>query len=226
MHPEHPDAGPASLDITKNIKIGCGFNIAPMWHPLRMAEDYTTADWLTEAGSFGVGRGYHTREVEVFGALAMTRTPTASSSRSRSNSSSNRSTSVRSRTRASYTIPPPQVPYRGYELAEINAGAAPEDAARRVLAACISASARALDFMARHNIKESSAAAPRAARTRRWCTRFARRAPAPDGRPSWVAISASGSFYIADSVEQGIKEATPFFEENIKMFAPSASCRA
>ena len=28
------------------------------------------------------------------------------------------------------------------------------------------------------------------------------------------------SFYIADSVEQGIKEATPFFEENIKMFAP------
>ena len=28
------------------------------------------------------------------------------------------------------------------------------------------------------------------------------------------------SFHIADSVEQGIKEATPFFEENIKMFAP------
>src|SRR5439155_1251072 len=26
--------------ITRNIKIGCGFNIAPMWHPLRMAEDY------------------------------------------------------------------------------------------------------------------------------------------------------------------------------------------
>ncbi len=28
------------------------------------------------------------------------------------------------------------------------------------------------------------------------------------------------SFHIADSVEQGIKETTPFFEENIKMFAP------
>jgi alkanesulfonate monooxygenase SsuD/methylene tetrahydromethanopterin reductase-like flavin-dependent oxidoreductase (luciferase family) len=28
------------------------------------------------------------------------------------------------------------------------------------------------------------------------------------------------SVYIADSVEQGIKEATPFFEENLKMFAP------
>ena len=55
--------------ITKNIKIGCGFNIAPMWHPLRMAEDYATADWLTGGRViFGVGRGYHTREVEVFGA--------------------------------------------------------------------------------------------------------------------------------------------------------------
>jgi alkanesulfonate monooxygenase SsuD/methylene tetrahydromethanopterin reductase-like flavin-dependent oxidoreductase (luciferase family) len=28
------------------------------------------------------------------------------------------------------------------------------------------------------------------------------------------------SFHIADSVDQGIKEATPFFEENMKMFAP------
>ena len=24
---------------TKQIKIGCAFNIAPMWHPLRLAED-------------------------------------------------------------------------------------------------------------------------------------------------------------------------------------------
>ncbi|HET6306037.1 MAG TPA: LLM class flavin-dependent oxidoreductase, partial [Rhodopila sp.] len=26
--------------VTKNLKLGCGFNIAPMWHPLRLAEDY------------------------------------------------------------------------------------------------------------------------------------------------------------------------------------------
>ncbi len=24
--------------LTKNIKLGCGFNITPMWHPLRLAE--------------------------------------------------------------------------------------------------------------------------------------------------------------------------------------------
>ena len=40
-----------------------------MWHPLRLAEDYATADILTGGRVvFGVGRGYHTREVEVFGA--------------------------------------------------------------------------------------------------------------------------------------------------------------
>jgi alkanesulfonate monooxygenase SsuD/methylene tetrahydromethanopterin reductase-like flavin-dependent oxidoreductase (luciferase family) len=55
--------------LTKNIRIGCGFNIAPMWHPIRVAEDYATVDWLTGGRViFGVGRGYHTREVESFGA--------------------------------------------------------------------------------------------------------------------------------------------------------------
>ncbi len=35
--------------VTKQLKIGCGFNIAPMWHPLRLAEDFATADILTGA---------------------------------------------------------------------------------------------------------------------------------------------------------------------------------
>src|SRR5256714_10346050 len=52
--------------VTKNINIGCGFNIVPMWHPLRLAEDYAMADILTGGRViFGVGRGYHTREVET-----------------------------------------------------------------------------------------------------------------------------------------------------------------
>ena len=50
--------------VTKNLKIGCAFNVAPMWHPLRLAEDFATADILTGGRTiFGVGRGYHTREV-------------------------------------------------------------------------------------------------------------------------------------------------------------------
>ena len=40
-----------------------------MWHPLRLAEDYAIADILTGGRViFGVGRGYHTRDVETFGA--------------------------------------------------------------------------------------------------------------------------------------------------------------
>ena len=55
--------------VTKNLKIGWAFNIAPMWHPLRQAEDFATADILTGGRTIlGVGRGYHTREVETFGA--------------------------------------------------------------------------------------------------------------------------------------------------------------
>jgi alkanesulfonate monooxygenase SsuD/methylene tetrahydromethanopterin reductase-like flavin-dependent oxidoreductase (luciferase family) len=55
--------------VTKTLKIGRAFNIAPMWHPLRLAEDFATADILTGGRTiFGVGRGYHTREVETFGA--------------------------------------------------------------------------------------------------------------------------------------------------------------
>ena len=55
--------------VTEKIKFGCGFNISPMWHPLRLAEDYATADILTNGRViFGVGRGYHSREVDTFGA--------------------------------------------------------------------------------------------------------------------------------------------------------------
>ena len=58
--------------ISRNIKIGCGFNIVPMWHPLRLAEDYAMADVLTGGRViFGVGCGYRTREVERFGATLL-----------------------------------------------------------------------------------------------------------------------------------------------------------
>lgn len=54
---------------TKRLKFGCGFNVLPMWHPLRLAEDYAMADIMTNGRVImGVGRGYHTREVETFGA--------------------------------------------------------------------------------------------------------------------------------------------------------------
>jgi alkanesulfonate monooxygenase SsuD/methylene tetrahydromethanopterin reductase-like flavin-dependent oxidoreductase (luciferase family) len=47
---------------TERLKFGCGFNVLPMWHPLRLAEDYAMADIVTGGRVImGVGRGYHTR---------------------------------------------------------------------------------------------------------------------------------------------------------------------
>ncbi|MDG2112471.1 MAG: LLM class flavin-dependent oxidoreductase, partial [Actinomycetota bacterium] len=47
---------------TERLRFGCGFNVLPMWHPLRLAEDYAMADILTKGRvRMGVGRGYHTR---------------------------------------------------------------------------------------------------------------------------------------------------------------------
>ena len=55
--------------VTPRLRFGTGFNIVPMWHPLRLAEDYAMADVLTGGRViFGVGRGYHSREIETFGA--------------------------------------------------------------------------------------------------------------------------------------------------------------
>src|SRR5262249_1289499 len=54
--------------LTRHLRIGCGFNITPMCHPLRLAEDFATADILTGGGPlFGVRRGYPPPQVEAFG---------------------------------------------------------------------------------------------------------------------------------------------------------------
>src|SRR5712691_9264896 len=180
--------------ITKNIKIGCGFNIAPMWHPLRMAEDYATVDRLTGGRViFGVGRGYHTREVETFGA------PLRDQDANRElfeeqvdiifKSFNERAFSHQGKY---YTLPP-QVPYRGYELQDITLVPRPKTLPVECWQPVVSASPRALDFMAKHGINGIiGGGAAQAEPPRRSCTPSVRRAPVPDGRPSWAATSASG----------------------------------
>src|SRR3989442_9084655 len=46
--------------VTKRLRLGCGFNITPMWHPLRLAEDFAVADILT-GGREDVGDRKSTR---------------------------------------------------------------------------------------------------------------------------------------------------------------------
>jgi alkanesulfonate monooxygenase SsuD/methylene tetrahydromethanopterin reductase-like flavin-dependent oxidoreductase (luciferase family) len=107
--------------VTKKIKIGCGFNIAPMWHPLRLAEDFATADILTKGRTvFGVGRGYHAREVETFGAPMMDGDANRELFEEQveiiMKAFNNESFSHKGQ---HYTLPP-AVPYRGYDLKELS----------------------------------------------------------------------------------------------------------
>lgn len=106
---------------TQRLKFGCGFNITPMWHPLRLAEDFAMADILSGGRIvFGVGRGYHSREVETFGS------PMFDGDANRELFEEQVEVMVKAFSQESfshqgkhYTIPAP-VPYRGYTLEKLS----------------------------------------------------------------------------------------------------------
>ena len=209
--------------LTKKLKIGCGFNIAPMWNPLRMAEDYATADILTDGRVvFGVGRGYHTREVETFDAPIIDQDANrelfeeqvevmfkAFNERSFSHHGKH------------YNIPP-DVPYRGYDLKEITLVPRPKYLPVECYQPVVGGSQRAMDFMVKHGIKGmigGGAAAGGATMdvVRRW-----RETLAKAGKETELGgdLIIGFSIHLADTEEKAMNEARSFFEENMKMFAP------
>jgi alkanesulfonate monooxygenase SsuD/methylene tetrahydromethanopterin reductase-like flavin-dependent oxidoreductase (luciferase family) len=211
--------------LTKRIKFGCGFNITPMWHPLRLAEDFAVADHLTGGRIiFGVGRGYHSRECETLGVPSTAINDEANRELFEDQveiilkAFHNRSFSHHS---IFYDIPP-SVPYRGYTLEEITLVPRPKHLPVECWQPIVSASQRALDFMVKHNIKGiigGGAAAGGA--TDRVMTAW-RDALARVGRETELGTDLAIGYtcHIAETEQKAIKEATPFFEENMKMFAP------
>src|SRR3954451_23717325 len=106
--------------LTERIKFGCGFNIAPMWHPLRLAEDFATADYLTGGRVvFGIGRGYHTREVETFGAPMLDPDANRDYFEEQIEVIFKAFNERAFAHHGKYFSIPPKVPYRGYELTDI-----------------------------------------------------------------------------------------------------------
>jgi alkanesulfonate monooxygenase SsuD/methylene tetrahydromethanopterin reductase-like flavin-dependent oxidoreductase (luciferase family) len=210
---------------TERIKFGCGFNITPMWHPLRLAEDFAMADHLTNGRViFGVGRGYHSRECETLGAPSTAIDDAGNRDLFEEQveiilkAFHNRAFSHHS---TRYDIPP-HVPYRGYMLEEISLVPRPKHLPVECWQPIVSASQRALDFMAKHRIKGiigGGAAAGGAAD--RVMTAW-RDALARVGRETALGtdLAIGYTFHIAETETKAIKEAQPFFEENMKMFAP------
>ncbi len=209
--------------LTKNLKFGCGFNIAPMWHPLRLAEDYATADLLTNGRViFGVGRGYHSREVDTFGSPSTITDSDANRELFEEQvevimkAFNNESFSHHGK----YYDIPAEVPYRGYDLKELTLVPRPKNLPVECWQPIVSASQNAMDFMVKHGIKGivGGGAATGGAGSEvltRWQQTLAKA-----GRETELGgdLIIGISMHIADTEEKAIAEIRSVFEENMKMF--------
>lgn len=211
---------------TKRIKIGCAFNIAPMWHPLRLAEDFAMADILTKGRViFGVGRGYHTREVETFGV------PMIDGDANRELFEEQMQVIFKAFNEDSfshkgkhYTIPP-AVPYRGYELERITMVPRPVNRPVDVWQPIVSGSARSLEFMSQHGIKGLISGTAEQF-TFQWIQDY-QEAANRYGRQLTLGenIALGYRIYLDKTAEKAIEEATPYFEEHAKFAAPLGMLR-
>src|SRR6202049_84403 len=215
--------------VTKNLKIGCGFNIVPMWHPLRLAEDYAMADILSGGRViFGVARGYHTREVESFGS------PLIDQDANREMFEEGVEIIFKafegkpfSHKGKFYTIPP-EVPYRGYTLKEITLVPAPERLPVECWQPIQSGSDRAFDFMAQHGIHGviGGGSAEGGAVERHMLGFQAAYARRGIKLELGERLALGFQFHIAKNREAGMREAAKHYEENMKMFGELRLVRA
>ena len=215
--------------LTKNIRLGCGFNIAPMWHPLRLAEDYATADILTQGRVvFGVGRGYHTREVETFGV------PLLDQPANRDLFEEQVDIVFKSFEKDSfshkgenYTIPP-EVPYRGYTLEEITVVPRPVNRPVECWQPIQSATPRGLDFMAKHGMSGIIGGGSSEGGAMDKAVQGFRDAYARAGSELQLGerLSIGFHYHIAETQEKAMAEVGAMYEENLKMFGPLRLVRA
>jgi alkanesulfonate monooxygenase SsuD/methylene tetrahydromethanopterin reductase-like flavin-dependent oxidoreductase (luciferase family) len=209
--------------LTKNLRFGCGFNVNPMWHPLRLAEDYATADLLTGGRvRFGIGRGYHSREVETFGSPILDQDANRELFEEQTEilfkAFNQRSFSHHGK---HYDIPP-DVPYRGYQLEEITLVPRPRQLPVECWQPIVSGSQRALDFMASHGIKGfigGGAASGGASDdvVKRWQETLAKH-----GKETQLGedLIIGYSVHLADTEQKAMDQVRPWLEERIKMFGP------
>ncbi|SRR5712691_1555189 len=211
---------------TQRVKIGCAFNIVPTWHPLRLAEDFATADILTRGRVvFGVGRGYHSREVETFG------NPMLDAEANRELFEEQVEVILKAFNEESfshrgkhYTIPA-DVPYRGYQLKEITLVPRPVHRPVEIWQPIVSGSARSLDFMARHGIKGVISATAEGV-VQRWFRDY-QEAARRHGRDLQLGEDLILGFRmcIDETVDRAMERARPYFEEHAKCMAPLGMLR-
>ena len=206
---------------TERLKYGCGFNITPMWHPLRLAEDYAMADILTGGRViFGVGRGYHTREVETFAA------PMRDGDANRELFEEQVAVLVKAFSQESFSHQgkhyqiPASVPYRGYQLEQLSLVPRPLRQPVEIWQPLVSGNPKGIDFMGRMGIKALIANTPEPALEERMA--LYQQAAAAHGRELALGedVALGYRFFIADTQQQAIDQARIYFEEAMKFAAP------
>jgi alkanesulfonate monooxygenase SsuD/methylene tetrahydromethanopterin reductase-like flavin-dependent oxidoreductase (luciferase family) len=211
---------------TTRLRFGCAFNVLPMWHPLRLAEDFAMVDILTQGRViFGMGRGYHTREVETFGA------PMLEPEANRELFEEQFAILMQACHQESfshhgkhYTLPP-DVPYRGYQLRELTLVPRPLHRPMEVWQPIVSGTPRAFDFMARHGIK-GAILGTAAEQVDHWIHHY-QEANARHGRSLQLGENlALGLWcYLDDTHAQAKRALQPMFEEHVKFAAPLGMLR-
>ena len=204
---------------TKKLKLGCAFNIVPMWHPMRLAEDYAMADILTNGRViFGVGRGYHSREVESFGS------PMIDNDANRELFEEQMAVIFKAFNQDSfshrgkhYTIPP-DVLYRGYDLKEVTMVPRPIHLPVETWQPIVSG--RTIDFIARNGIKGMVALTGETLRDQAF-DQF-REASARHGRDLAPGedLALGVGFYLSETQEEAVRRIRPYHDERYKWFAP------
>src|SRR6266542_2992652 len=192
-----------------------------MWHPLRLAEDFAMADILTNGRViFGVGRGYHTREVESLGGPMVDMEANREIFEEQVEILFKAFNEESFSHQGKYYTLPPNVPYRGYELKELTLVPRPVRLPVECWQPIVSAGARGLDFMIKHRIKGviGGGAATMAEKSIYAYQEAARRAGLDYAVGEGLSL---GIFYhLADSRERAVREITPWYEEHVKMFGP------
>jgi alkanesulfonate monooxygenase SsuD/methylene tetrahydromethanopterin reductase-like flavin-dependent oxidoreductase (luciferase family) len=207
--------------LTKHLKIGCGFNITPMWHPLRLAEDFACADIMTKGRTiFGVGRGYHTREVETFGAPMLDQNANRELFEEQVEIIFKAFNEESFSHKGKYYTLPPEVPYRGYTLKELTLVPRPIHRPVECWQPIVSANPRGLDFMVKHGIK--GAVGGGAATMQAGPITGYQEAAARVGKHLKLGenLQLGLHIHLAKTREQAVREITPIYEEHVKMFAP------
>ena len=217
-------------NITKHLKIACGFNVTTMWHPLRLAEDYAMAELLSRGRViFGIARGYHTREVEVFGSPLRDQDANRELFEEQVDIIFKAFTEERlSHQGKYYTIPPADVPYRGYILKDITLVPQPQRLPVECWQPIQSGSDRAFDFMAKYGISGvigggSAEGGAVERHMKGFQAAYARRGVE---LALGERLAIGFQFCIAETREAAMRKAAKYYEENMKMFGELRLVRA